>query len=207
MAAEVVRFNDAQRRRIEREKGLKHAYAVRMFEVECLDGRASSPCVVNEEAVQCVERFASTSNGLTFETVSLAEEYKFASRLRSKTEEMLLPSTNFPSRRAAVEYRGFERVQVACYNGALWWNAVVIKHVPGRSEIFVALNKTGGSVDRPICVKLSSVRLKDWFRLHDNCRNAIYQAYLFLKRRLGHNMAKELSKLIWKTRDDREWDY
>jgi hypothetical protein len=177
------------------------------FEVECFDGKASSRCAVDEidgDIVHCVARDTPAFHGLTYETIDVVSESQLAARLESKTMNQLVPSTSFPSLRAGIGYRGFDRVQVASYNGDLWWNATVIAPVHGRPEIIVQLDQT---LNRPMRVKLSSVRLKDWFKLHKNCRRAIYQVYLFLRRALVPDMAKVLSKMLWDMRDDREWDF
>ncbi len=216
--AENVRFTqrmkeheDIKKRMIWIEKCLPRACLLQMFEVECLGGRSTCPCIVDwidGETVHCIESVAPASNGLTFETFDIMQS-EFSSRLENKTADMLLPSTSTPSLRGS--YRGFDRVQVACRNGALWWNAVVISMVRGSPvrgspELIVQL-ETVDSSTRPVRVKLSSVRLKDWFKLHERCRTSLCMVFWFLNQNLHHDMAKFISQKIWETRDDREWDY
>jgi hypothetical protein len=198
-----------KRRMMMRDKGLQLAQSLNMFEVDSFSGKASSLCVINKiegGTLSCVARVASILRGLTFETFNIISQSEFASRLENKTVELLLPSTSFPSVRAAINYKPFDSVQVASHNGTLWLNGVVITPVCERQELFVQLDSYSATF-RPVCVKLSSIRLKDWFMLHENCRSTIYCSFLFLRRVLGHDMAKTISKIIWETRDDREWDY
>ena len=181
-----------------RKMGLQHQNT---FEIECLGGRASCLCEISKATKDSVfweRRIASTKFGLTVEHFNILENPFSENRI-----SMLRPSSSRPSVRK--NYKGFDKIQVACLNGLLWLNAVVMTSVAGNSHITVHM-ETVESSNRPVRVRRTSVRMRDWFVLHERCRKVVYWLLLsFEQLGLVRDVALLIAKIVWSTRDDQEW--
>jgi hypothetical protein len=133
----------------------------------CYHENASFACEVNADG-DIVDRVVNPEkSGLTFEDLGRGSDSAFASRFTSKYAEIFVPSTSSPSKRPGKEYKGNDKVQVASHNGAMWWNAIVMAWQPRKQLLAVAL--VGALYERPFYVRPTSVRLKEWFRVHEKC--------------------------------------
>lgn len=170
-----------------------------VFEIECLNGRVSCPCIVDAivgDSVRWKKRTLSTNFGLTFERFDNLEQLDYD----SKSVLMLLPSSSMPSVRS--NYKGFDKIQVACVD-SVWLNAMVVLSSADRLYMTVRLETSDA---RPLRVKRSSVRMRDWFMLHECCRSSVFM-FLFVSEQIGFaaEIAIVIAIMVWESRDDREW--
>jgi hypothetical protein len=178
------------------------------IEMVCLNREhASFICEVNAEG-DIVERVVNPEmSGLTFEDLGRRADSAFASRFTSQQSEICVSSTSCPSKRKGKDYKGNDKVQVASHNGAMWWDATVIAWLPRKQLLTVSFVEA--LYERPRNVRPTSVRMKNWFRMHEKCRRAVLLWLWWQKQ--SRTLVKNVSVLIAKdyvceTRDDRIWE-
>jgi hypothetical protein len=176
------------------------------IEMVCYREHASFVCEVNAEGDIADRVVDPEKSGLTFEDLGQEPDAAFASRFASKQTEIFIPSTSSPSKRLGKDYKGNDKVQVASHNGAMWWDATVIAWLPRKQLLAVCF--VDALHERPRNVSPTSVRLKDWFRLHEKCRRAVL-CWLWWQnqtRTLVKDLRELIAKNLWETRDDRMWE-
>jgi hypothetical protein len=199
----MERLERQHRNRMQALKGLP----LSRIEMVCYHERASFACEANVKGDISDRVVNPEESGLTFEDLGRGADSVFASRFTSQQSEIFVSSTSCPSKRLGKDYKGNDKVQVASHNGAMWWDAIVIAWLPRKRLLTVSFVEA--LYERPRNVRPTSVRMKNWFRMHEKCRRAVL--YWLWWQKQSRTLVKNVSVLIakdyvWETRDDRIWE-